>query len=295
MTRRLAAVCPAKINLSLLVLSRRDDGYHELDTVFQAIDLWDRLEIRPAPGLTLTCDQPGIPQDASNLVLRAATVLAAEFGVTPRGALRLEKAIPSEAGLGGGSSDAAAALLLCSRFWDLDPPPSTLAALGARIGADVPFFLVGGTARGTGRGDRIAVLEPLPETPLLLGIPPYGISTARVFAELGSRLTLPVNGVSFPRRFTHKWQTDKDFSLARNDLETVVFAGWPELKDFRDALLGSGAARALLSGSGSTVFGTFADRALRDRAAERLARRFGDWRGIRTQTIGGGVRIEPDL
>jgi 4-diphosphocytidyl-2-C-methyl-D-erythritol kinase len=291
--KALVASCPAKINLALRVLSRMEDGYHELDTVFQAVDLWDRLEIHPSTGWSLSCNRPEIPVDGSNLVIRAAELLAAEFGVKPQGELRLEKSIPSEAGLGGGSSDAAAALLLCARFWGLSPRPGLLSELGSRVGADVPFFLVGGTARGTGRGDRIEPIESLPETALLMGFPPYGVSTARVFRGLAERLTLPANGVSFSARFAHKWRTDKDFARAENDLESVVFESWPELRRFRDALLAAGATRAMLSGSGSTVFGAFPDPGRLVEAQRRLSEQFDEWRVVETRSIAGGIRIEP--
>ncbi|NIS29848.1 MAG: 4-(cytidine 5'-diphospho)-2-C-methyl-D-erythritol kinase, partial [Actinobacteria bacterium] len=179
---RLVAECPGKINLLLRVVDRRPDGFHELDTVFQTIDLRDRLEIGPGEGLRLICDDPGIPCDESNLVLRAVRLLERDVARRPlQASLVLRKSLPAQAGLGGGSSDAAGALLLGCRFWGLEPSPEELERLAAELGADVPFFLVGGTARGTGRGDRIEALEPLPETPLILGFPPFGVSTAEVF------------------------------------------------------------------------------------------------------------------
>jgi 4-diphosphocytidyl-2-C-methyl-D-erythritol kinase len=283
--------CPAKVNLVLRVLGRREDGYHELDTAFQAVDLWDVIRIRRADELSLVCDDPGLPVDESNLVHRAARMLCERHG-GGGGRLELHKVIPSQAGLGGGSSDAAATLLLCNRFWELELAPTTLRGLARELGADVPFFLTGGTARGRGRGDRI---EPLPypgEVPVVLGCPPFGVSTAEVFRRFESRLTLPEIGVSVPLLLPHKWPEGKDFGFLGNDLESVVFEDWPELKGFRDALLEAGAGAALLSGSGSTVYGVFAGPTEADQAAKRVRERFTDWRVVTTHFVRDGIRWE---
>ncbi len=285
---------PAKVNLSLRVLGRRADGYHELDTVFQAIDLWDRLEITPSDDLTLDCDAPGVPCDGRNLVLRAAELLLARYGDGPRGgAIRLIKSIPVSGGLGGGSSDAAAALVLCSRHWGMKLGRTELVRLGRELGADVPFFLYGGTARGLGRGDRIEPLESAGQTRFLLGVPPFGISTAEVFSRLAGRLTHPLNGVNLPALSAHKLAEEKDFWLPANDLEGVVFEAWPALCRFRDALLAAGAGRALLSGSGSTVYGVFADDKELLEATRRLRESFKGWRLIPTRAVEQAVETVP--
>jgi len=284
----LAARCPAKVNLALHVVDRRDDGFHELDTVFQAIDLWDRLEIRPQAGndLVMTCDDPSVPTDERNLVLRAADRLRSSLsGPLPGASFHLSKAIPAQGGLGGGSSDAAGALLLCSRFWGREVSPERLEELGATLGADVPFFLTGGTARGRGRGDRI---EPLPfvgRIGILLGLPPFGISTQEVFEGVRTKLTLPRNGVNLPTFCERKWPGDKDFSFIANDLEHVVFGPWPELRRFRDQLLAEGAGAAVMSGSGSTVYGIYRETQDLDPVAVRLKDRFPDWRILPTRAI----------
>jgi 4-diphosphocytidyl-2-C-methyl-D-erythritol kinase len=278
--------CPAKLNLTLRVLGCRDDGYHELDTIFQAIDLWDTIEARPGERLSLVCDEPSLPVDSSNLVLAAAELLLAEKCGRPRGAeLTLRKNIPSQAGLGGGSSDAAGALLLCSKLWGLDLSLEELVELGARLGSDVPFFLYGGKARGRGRGELI---EPLPQSGeilFLIGIPPFGISTSELFSELRTRLTLPMNGVSLPLFSAHKWQEENDFHIAVNDLETIAFESWPELEIFRDALSRAGASSALLSGSGSAVYGIFRDAEQLNRAAGEMRVGFERWTLIRSRAI----------
>jgi len=279
------ARCPAKINLALRVLGRRPDGYHTLDTVFQAIDLWDSLEIATADELRMTCNDPALPTDASNLVLRAAELVRARSTRRRGAAIHLRKAIPVQAGLGGGSADAAAALLLCASFWEIDLGAAELEGMARELGADVPFFLSGGTARGTGRGDRIERLPPLRSLPLVLGCPPFGVATAEVFRRVSERLTLPGNGVSLPVPIAHKWPEEKDFGFMTNDLEPVVFDGWPELRSFREALMDSGASAALLSGSGSTVYGVFRDEAGRDAGVARLRERFKQWRLVPTRTI----------
>ncbi len=292
MTPRLAVRCPAKINFSLRVLDRRGDGYHELDTVFQAIDLWDELEIGPGPTLRLVSDSPGVPVDETNLVLRAARRLAERHGLrSPAGTLILRKAIPIQAGLGGGSSDAAGALVLCSHFWGLSAAAGELSAAAAEIGADVPFFLEGGTARGRGRGDLLEALPFVGPLRLLLGCPPFGIPTAEVFRRASGRLTLPGIGVSLAVPWAHKWPQENDFGSLANDLEGVVFEDWPELKRFRDGLRDAGAGAALLSGSGSTVYGIFADDDEIERAQGRLREEFSGWRLLATRAVRGGVRL----
>ena len=288
MSVALTAKCPAKVNLALRVVDRREDGYHELDTVFQAIDLWDRLEIRPREGddLVLTCDDPSVPTDERNLVLKAAMRLRESLpGTTPGAFLHLSKQIPTEAGLGGGSSDAAGALLLCSRYWGQETPRDRLEELGAALGADVPFFLTGGTARGRGRGDRIRPLAFIGEIGILLGLPPFGIPTKEVFSGVRTKLTLPRNGVNLPPFCERKWPGDNDFSFVTNDLESVVFERRPELRRFRDHLLAEGARGAVMSGSGSTVYGVFRDRRDLDHVAGRLKDRFPEWRLLPTRAI----------
>jgi len=288
---RLVARCPAKVNLALRVLARRPDGYHELDTVFLSVSLLDELEGRAAPDLTLRCDLASLPAGDDNLVLRAARLLRERYGVTAGAALTLRKHIPVQAGLGGGSSDAAAALRLCARLWGLTVGDEELAVLARRLGADVPFFLVGGAARGRGRGDLVTPLPPPRELALLLGIPPFGISTAEVFGALAVRLTLPGNGVNLPRLSAHKWPEENDFRFMVNDLEAVVFERWPLLGEFRRTLAALGAGCARLSGSGSTVFGVFADRATRDAARERLAREFEEWSLLPVESRAEGIEL----
>ena len=287
-----SARCPAKINLALRVLDRRDDGFHELDTVFQAIDLFDEIRIEPSADLTLACDHPALAGDGSNLVMRAAEALREWAGVELPGAkMTLMKRIPLQGGLGGGSSDAAGALRLCTRFWDLRPPVGTMVEIASDLGADVPFFLVGGTARGLGRGDRIERLPFIGKLPILLGVPPFGVSTAEVFSQVRTRLTLPGNGVSLPLLSAHKWPEENDFQFAVNDLEHVVFDLRPELERFRDALRRAGSRSALLSGSGSVVYGVFDSPACVEGARSELGSEFDTWKLISTSAVNDAARV----
>lgn len=291
---RVVARCPAKINLRLEVLGRRPDRYHELRTVFQAVDLEDVLEIEPAEDLSLAVDDPSLSPGEDNLTMRAARALARAFGVERPGArMRLRKEIPQGGGLGGGSSDAAGALAGLSRIWRLGASREALAEVGATLGADVPFFLWGGTAFGAGNGDRIVPMPVLAETPVLLGIPPYGISTAEVYRRLSGfgPLTPQGGSVTVPALF-HKLVAEKDFGLVSNDLERVVLAGWPELAAFRGALLATGARAAAVSGSGSTVFGLFGGEVPSRRERTSLAERFPGWTLVQTRTVPHGVRVE---
>lgn len=285
----LRARCPAKVNLALRVLGRRPDGYHELRTVFQAVDVWDTLEVVEGEGLTLACDDPQVPLDGGNLVLRAAAALRAEVGKPDlSAALRLHKGIPVGGGMGGGSSDAAGALLLLSSFWKLSLRGARLQALAAGLGSDVPFFLHGGTALGRGRGEDVRPLPFAGAHPILLGFPPFGTSTAEVYAAL----TAPGPGVSLPRLSAGNWRIDNEFSASRNDLEAVVLARWPELSVFRDALAGEGALQSSVAGSGSTVFGVFGEQARMRAASAALRPRFATWTLLETRAIRVAAHVE---
>lgn len=232
----------AKINLSLHVVGARADGYHELRTVFQSIALHDVLTVRATRGpFVLTCDDPNCPAGTGNLVWRAAAAMwdaAARRGALRGVSIDLAKHIPMQAGLGGGSSDAAAALHALGRLWRV--PPSEQRRIAATIGADVPYFLHGGTALGSDRGDRI---EPLPDHRrawVVLALPGFGVSTRDAFGW---------------------WDRDRDRHRPRrnvaNDLEGPVARRHPEIARLVGSLRRRGAAEAAMTGSGSTVFGLF--------------------------------------
>jgi len=272
---KLVAEAFAKVNLSLVVLGKRPDGYHELDTVFQAVGLTDRLTFEASDHLTLDVDDPSIPAGAENLVLRAAHALAEAGGIRPRAAITLEKRIPAGGGLGGGSSDAAVTLLGLSALWELDATPDQLTRVGAALGSDVPFFLHGGTARGLGRGERIEPLPDLPPQAVVLVMPPFPVSTPEVFRRLGAPEWGGRGGGGL----------DASVAPDRNDLEPAAEALFPALREVREALDRVGAIRARLSGSGSTVFGLFPDLAAAAEAARHLD-------GL---PAGSAVRVVPTL
>jgi len=287
-------ICPAKVNLGLHVVGRRSDGYHEIVTIYQAIDLCDVLLGEAAEALSLEVSDTSIPSGESNLVVKAARLLQARCETArAKGArLRLDKSIPAGAGLGGGSSDAAGALLLLNQLWTLHLDSSSLKSLAAELGSDVPFFLFGGTALGTGRGATIDPLPPLAHRVVLLGSPPFGLSTPEVYRALQAPLTADRADVTVPRLFV-KFAEGNDFALARNDLEAAAFRLRGELATFRDALSRSGAEVALVSGSGSTVFGLFSTGTDVTSKAVDLRGEFPGWTLRVCQTVASGVRIVP--
>ncbi len=251
----------AKINLTLRVLGRRADGYHEISTIFQTITLQDRLTFEPLSDsrFELVCSALDIPADETNLVHRAASALRERFNVRQGGRVTLEKRIPAGGGLGGGSSDAAVALLGLSRLWDLTIKRREAAEIGARLGADVPFFFTGGTASGTGTGTDITALEDAPRSELVVVTPAVKVSTAVAYKALNAPALTKVKAAAM-LPISH---AGGDFSdshrggVKHNDFEAVVFSLYPEIGRVKDALLEVGARWAMLSGSGSSVFGVF--------------------------------------
>ncbi len=291
--------CPAKINLGLEVLGKRPDGYHELRTVFQTIALYDELKLevsRKRSGgrvVEMVCNLPELA-GSSNLAARAAEALVEEMGVQRRVRLMLEKRIPPGSGLGGGSSNAAAVLRELPRLLAKRLHPARRLALAAKLGADVPFFLVGGLAIGLGRGDEIYLLPDLPPRPVVLVHPGLHISTAdayrrldqvRVGAQARGRRTLTTaasghNILSFSASVqSRRW------NRLKNDFEPVVFSAYPELARLREVLARAGASPALLSGSGSAMFGMFDSQAAARRAASQVRRRWPEWRIWVTRTV----------
>jgi 4-diphosphocytidyl-2-C-methyl-D-erythritol kinase len=247
----------AKINLSLRVLGTRPDGYHELRTIFQSIALYDTLTIRAIRGpFQLACDDPACPTDDRNLITRAAAAMwkAAGRRGAPRGvAVDLAKRIPMQAGLGGGSSDAAATLRALAKRWRVAPPKVRAAA--AALGADVPYFLEGGTVLGLERGDLLFPLIDAQAAWVVLVLPGFGVSTKEAFGWLDRS----------PKRAAPQGQGE-----IVNDLQGPVVARHPEIGRIISALDRLGASQAAMSGSGSAVFGLFPSRSAAIRAAKRL-------------------------
>jgi 4-diphosphocytidyl-2-C-methyl-D-erythritol kinase len=275
----------AKINLTLDVFSKRADGYHSLASVMQAISLWDtiRLTRRAESGIGFTCDAPdafSIPADATNLVVRAAQSAfdaARQAGRSVAGGLdiHLHKQIPAQAGLGGGSSDAAATLVGVNRLLGLNFDAPRLRELAAALGSDVPFFLVGGTAVARGRGESLTLLPDIPTLWLVVVKPEENVSTAWAYAALDAlperqsyratkRMEAVIRGEDTERLLA--WQC--------NDFELPVFQQFPKIAWLHDELRMAGAVTAHLCGSGSAVYGVAPNREAADRIAALLRQRY---------------------
>ncbi|MGA9593936.1 MAG: 4-(cytidine 5'-diphospho)-2-C-methyl-D-erythritol kinase [Candidatus Acidiferrales bacterium] len=262
----------AKINLCLHVMGKRSDGYHELRTIFQTISLRDTLELRHAakPGITLEIDDASrgteLPTGPENLVYRAIEVVGREIGFLGGVQARLEKRIPVARGLGGGSSDAAAALIGMLRLAGKKMPLERLLEIAAGLGADVPFFLFGGRAMAVNRGDEIYPLPNSPQQTILVISPrDIGVSTRDAYRWVSEELTNRAKPPNIWGFCALCWS--RQGAGVSNDFEVPVFRRHPRLGEIRDGLLERGAADAALAGSGSAVFGIFRNPARARRAA----------------------------
>ncbi|MBC8041905.1 MAG: 4-(cytidine 5'-diphospho)-2-C-methyl-D-erythritol kinase [Rhizobacter sp.] len=254
----------AKINLALFITAKRADGYHDLETVFAPINWFDELHFSPSETLSMTCSDAGLPADDSNLCMKAAGLLRAESG-TKRGIkIHLQKNVPSGAGLGGGSSDAATVLRHLNEAWQLHLPPEALLKLASALGADVAYFLSDAPlVYATGKGEVLEPLEfSLPYAVVTL-FPHASVSTVWAYKnfKLKPNRTLPDLKAAMQQVCLNR--NAAAFSLFENDFEAVVFEHYPQVKAAKAKLLDAGAVFASLSGSGSAVFGVFND----DRAA----------------------------
>ncbi|MEK7477605.1 MAG: 4-(cytidine 5'-diphospho)-2-C-methyl-D-erythritol kinase [Candidatus Coatesbacteria bacterium] len=267
---------PAKINLFLRVGSRRADGYHSIETLFHAIGLYDDLTLKPAKTLSFRATGIPSPSSSGNLVHRAAQLLRQETGCIRGAMIRLHKRIPLGAGLGGGSSDAAATLIGLNRLWHLGLSRKRLLALAARLGSDVPFFLQGGTAVGTGRGERLRPIPSRLRAWAVLLKPSFGVSTKDAYAALDRVKSRPRPSVSLGaiERAVHRGNLTA--LRVHNDFEAVVFRMHPSLARLKSSLLDAGATTAFMTGSGSTVVGLFIPGGQARRAARKSAGR-GIW------------------
>jgi 4-diphosphocytidyl-2-C-methyl-D-erythritol kinase len=278
----------AKINWTLEVLGKRSDGYHEVRTLLQTVSVADELTFELAEReITIYCDHPDVPCDETNLAYRAAKSLSDFTGAGLGARIRITKRLPVAAGLGGGSGNGAVTLLALQRLWNVRVEPRDLFGLAAKLGADVPFFLIGGTCLGVGRGDEIYPLADINEEFLLLVNAGIAVPTRDAYANLSPELTKPEAIIKMPLSFEAAYA-----AIARpgapvpliNDLENPVFARHPALVEVKRRLKQAGARGVLMSGSGSTIFAIFDSAEERVRAEEDLSAT--GWRSLRARTLG---------
>ena len=259
-------LAPAKVNLSLRVLRRRDDGFHEIESLMVPVSLCDtlRVERRDADGIEFTCSDATLPVDENNLVVRAARSFCEAHGIAPHLSIRLEKEIPHGAGLGGGSSDAAATLLALDRIFETR---ASLAGLAAQLGSDVPFFLQKSAAIARGRGEHVEPAHFPHRLPLLLVKPPFGVPTPWAYKQWRDSLEIP--GVRYAAQ-------EFGWGALVNDLERPVFEKYLHLAQLKMWLLAQPeVAGALMSGSGATVFAVLRDKSDAASLATRIGGEFG--------------------
>jgi 4-diphosphocytidyl-2-C-methyl-D-erythritol kinase len=262
-------LAPAKVNLSLRVVRRREDGFHEIESLVCPLSIFDSLEIahRDDPGLEFTCDDPSVPAGEDNLVVRAARLFCESCGFEPRLRIALSKRIPHGAGLGGGSSDAATTLIGLDRLFATDLSREALSAMAADLGSDVPFFVYQSAATIRGRGEHVESVAFPHELPLFLIKPPFGVATPWAYQHWRDSREIP--GVRYAAQ-------DFPWGSLVNDLERPVFEKYVFLADLKSWLLSQPeVAGALMSGSGATVFALLHEKSGAESLATRVAAEFG--------------------
>lgn len=261
----------AKVNLHLRVVGKRNDGFHELCTVLQTVSLRDSITFAEADGLFLIWNETAVALSEDNLIIRAANGLRARFAIDKGAQISVVKTIPSPGGLGGGSSNAAVTLLGLSKLWGIDAPFDEIVRIAGALGSDVPFFLYGGSALGTGRGEQIAALADIDLGPMLVVTPDVYVSTAEAYARLGfASLTNEALNRNLQVCRDEAESPDLFQSALKNDLEPSVFKAYPEIARVKETLLGLGAQSALMSGSGASVFAIFDKEETRQAALKAL-------------------------
>jgi len=263
----------AKINLTLEVLSKREDGYHNIVSVMQSVSLCDRLRIRALPSeIIVDCSYPGVPSGRENIAFKAADRLKRSLGVKKGAWISIRKGIPSAAGLGGGSSDAAAVLRALNRLWNAGLSEDELTALAKDVGADVPFFIRGGTALAQGIGERLKKLSPIPALWFVLVKPPFGVSTKEIYEKFDSMEKKIKSRPDHQQLLTALYRSELKNACAHmvNMLEEVTVSLHPQVKDVIYALKQAGCEKVLMCGSGPTVCGVVPSREM----ALKIHRRF---------------------
>ncbi|MEY2598641.1 MAG: 4-(cytidine 5-diphospho)-2-C-methyl-D-erythritol kinase [Verrucomicrobiota bacterium] len=270
MGEMMRCLAPAKINLSLRILGRREDGFHDLESLMVPVSVFDVLEILPTDGggLSFSCSDASLPTGEENLVVRAVNHFCSSVGIVPNLQVFLEKHIPHGAGLGGGSSDAASVFLALNTLFGTELPRETLAAMGAELGSDIPFFIYQSAAWIRGRGERVEPISGLCSVPLLLVKPGFGVPTPWAYKRWKDSVEIP--GVPYAEQRLA-------CGALVNDLERPVFEKYLFLADLKAWLLEQPEVDgALMSGSGSTVFAVLREKAQGYGLGERLAAEFGD-------------------
>ena len=266
-------------------MGKREDGFHELFTVFQTVSLCDELHFSESEAVELTCDDASIPTDERNLIVRAANAVRKKFAVDKGATIRLEKRIPSPGGLGGGSSNAAVALIGLNRLWGLNLPLYELHSIAEELGSDVSFFLYGGTAIGTGRGELIEPIDDRVADAMLIVTPPVAVSTAEAFYGLDApALTTDEHRRILPVCRSEALALDPRRTALINDFEGMVFSAHPEIAWAKTALLELGAVNAAMSGSGASVFAVFDNTETRQTTMKALDQR-STWRKFAVATV----------
>lgn len=269
---RLELKAYAKVNLGLDVIRKREDGYHELRMIMQTVDLYDTLTLEKteAEGISMTCNVEGLPCDESNLVYKSAKLMFEEYKLPGGIRMHLEKRIPMAAGMAGGSTDAAAVFNGMNKLYDLNISRERLCELGVKIGADVPYCIVGGTALSEGIGEVLTRLPNVPDCVVLIAKPDFDVSTKYVFENLHANSLTYHPDIDAMTEAIRNGDLPGIIKVMDNVLETVTEAKYTEITSIKNVMKEHGAMRAMMSGSGPTVFGLYEDKKAAEEAAKAI-------------------------
>lgn len=268
----------AKINITLDVLGKRDDGYHELEMIMQSVNLCDNIFIKKdihSPQINLSCEGRRLPEDERNLMYRAAKLIKEKYDINEGIAMKLKKNIPVAAGLAGGSSDCAAVLYGLNILFELNIPFEEMLDMGKSLGADVPYCLMRGTVLASGIGEKLRRLPPFPNCFVLLAKPPVGVSTAGVFADLSLEETIPHPDNKRVTELIKEGKLQDICQNMQNSLEAVTIKKHPIINDIKKEMLENGALGSMMSGSGPTVFGIYKDYPTGLASLKKIRKKFG--------------------
>ena len=258
---------PAKINLALDIVGKREDGYHEIETVMHQVELCDLIKVEDSDEMKIDCNDK-IPLKG-NLVLKAVKLLKGRYNLTRNVSITIEKNIPVAAGLGGGSSNAALTLIALDKLWGLNLKQEELISLAKEIGSDVPFFIAGNAAYATGKGELLQKLDPINFYAVLIN-PGFDVSTKWAYESLNLDLTGKKSASREILKCVKRNNLREIAKFLHNDFETVVLDKYPLLKEIKDSLVANGALNSVMSGSGPTIFGIFEDEEKAKNAYEKL-------------------------